>query len=44
MEDNGVSDGSEVVVGDPQLLAKKISAIQTAGPAKLQVASCIPFI
>lgn len=47
MEGNSVplSDGCvEVVVGDPQLLDKKISAIRTAGPAKLQVLfSFMPF-
>ncbi|XP_024017471.1 7-methylguanosine phosphate-specific 5'-nucleotidase isoform X2 [Morus notabilis] len=34
---NGLSDGCEVVVADPQLLDDKISAIRTAGPTKLQV-------
>ncbi|PON79822.1 Pyrimidine 5'-nucleotidase [Parasponia andersonii] len=37
MEENDLSGSSEVVVADPQLLAEKIVAIRTAGPAKLQV-------
>ncbi|XP_057980159.1 uncharacterized protein LOC131165978 isoform X4 [Malania oleifera] len=37
MEELDPSKECEAVVGDPQLLQKKIAAIQMAGPAKLQV-------
>ncbi|KAL5568667.1 hypothetical protein UlMin_025242 [Ulmus minor] len=37
MEGDGLSDASEVVVGDPEQLEKKLAAIRTAGPQKLQV-------
>ncbi|KAL2549135.1 5'-nucleotidase [Forsythia ovata] len=32
-----VADGAEVMVGDPELLQRKISSIRLEGPAKLQV-------
>ena len=35
---------SEVVVGDSELLGEKMAAIRTAGPTKLQVASCVLFV
>lgn len=34
----------EAVVGDSELLVKKMAAICNAGPAKLQVAHLIPFV
>lgn len=40
-----VFDGAEVMVGDPQFLQKKMSAVRFEGPAKLQVLSFVfgPF-
>lgn len=37
MAENGQLDASKVVVGDPELLKKKIAAIGMSGPRKLQV-------
>lgn len=36
-----VADGAEVMVGDTELLQKKISYIRLDGPAKLQVLSVL---
>ena len=35
---------SDLLVGDPALLEKKIDAIRLGGPQKLQVSSCIWLI
>lgn len=44
-EKKSTSEASyEEVVGDSEQLEKKMAAIRTAGPAKLQVASCFVFV
>jgi len=39
-----VKVASDLLVGDPALLEKKIEAIRLGGPQKLQVSACIWFI
>lgn len=43
MDGNDISLASEVLVGDRELLDKKIAAIRSGGPQKMQVICCIIF-
>lgn len=44
MDGNGISMASELIVGDRELLDKKIAAIRNGGSQKLQVFCCIIFV